>query len=107
MVDENFIVEKITTLRMAKNVSARDMSLSLGQSPNYINNIESKRTLPSIKMFLYICEFFKIEPKEFFNEYNSTSILNSNECQLLENYRTLSNEKAEVLLKLSDILKDN
>ena len=68
MIDENFIAERITSLRMAKNISARDMSLSLGQSQSYINNIENKKALPSMQMFLYICEFFKIEPTDFFNE---------------------------------------
>ena len=43
------------------------MSLSLGQSESYINNIENKRALPSMQMFLYICEFLEVEPSEFFN----------------------------------------
>ena len=35
--------KRLVQLRMAKGVSARDMSLSLGQNPGYINNIESGR----------------------------------------------------------------
>ena len=45
-----------------------DMSLAMGQSPNYINNIENKKSLPSMQMFLYICEFLGVEPKEFFED---------------------------------------
>ena len=57
---------RVAELRAQKGVSARDMSLSLGQSESYINKIENKHTLPSMTGFLYICEFFNITPQEFF-----------------------------------------
>lgn len=62
---------RLTELRMAKGVSARDMSLSLGQSESYINKIENRRTLPSFNGFLYICDYFEITPEEFFNQRSS------------------------------------
>lgn len=68
MVDAEFIRNRIAGLRTEKGVSARDMSLSIGQSQSYINNIENGKALPSMQMFLYICEFLEIEPMEFFNE---------------------------------------
>lgn len=68
MIDADFISERIAKLRTEQNISARDMSLSLGQSQSYINNIENKKALPSMQMFLYICEFLGISPKEFFEE---------------------------------------
>lgn len=58
---------RITELRTQKGISARDMSLSLGQSESYINKIENKRTLPSMAGFIYICEYFGITPQDFFN----------------------------------------
>ena len=58
---------RIAELRNQKGVSARDMSLSLGQSESYINKIENKKTLPSMTGFIYICEYFGITPQEFFN----------------------------------------
>ena len=36
LYDEKF-VKRMTQLRMEKGVSARDMSLSIGQNPGYIN----------------------------------------------------------------------
>ena len=51
-----WVPERIAQLRLQKGVSARDMSLSLGQSESYINKIENRRTLPSMAGFLYICE---------------------------------------------------
>lgn len=56
---------------MNKGVSARDMSLSLGQSPGYINNIENGVNLPSMSLFFYICDYFGITPLEFFDKDNS------------------------------------
>ena len=44
----SWIPERIAELRTQRNVSARDMSLSLGQSESYINKIENRRTLPSM-----------------------------------------------------------
>ena len=70
MVDEKFVSERIAALRTTRNISARDMSLSLGQSTNYINSIENKHSLPSMSMFLYICEFLGILPMDFFDEGN-------------------------------------
>ncbi len=46
---------------MQKGVSARDMSLSLGQGVNYINTIENHHSLPSMTAFFYICEYFDEE----------------------------------------------
>ena len=42
---EVFVPERIAQLRLQKNVSARDMSLSLGQAANYINSIENRKAL--------------------------------------------------------------
>lgn len=63
----NWFPFRITELRLQKGVSARDMSLSLGQSESYINKIENKRTLPSMAGFIYICEYLGITPQDFFN----------------------------------------
>ena len=68
-MDEKFIKQRIAKLRTDKNISARELSLQLGQSTGYINTIENGKSLPSMRMFLYICEYFKITPQEFFDEY--------------------------------------
>ncbi len=63
-----WFANRLSQLRMQKGVSSRDMSLSLGQSASYINKIENRRTLPSMTGFLYICEYLKISPKDFFDD---------------------------------------
>lgn len=64
---EDFFANRLAKLRMKKGVSARDMSLSMGQSVGYINKIESRQNLPSMTGFFYICEYLEITPAEFFN----------------------------------------
>lgn len=39
---------RLSQLRNKKGVSARDMSLSIGQNSGYINNIESGKAMPSM-----------------------------------------------------------
>ena len=58
--------DRIRTLRNERKISAREMSLELGQNVNYINYIENGRHLPSMQGFYMICEYFGIEPSEFF-----------------------------------------
>ena len=66
-----FIAERIAKLRQAKgNVSARDMSLSIGQNVNYINHIENRKTEPSLSGLIFICEYFGLTLHEFFDEEN-------------------------------------
>ena len=72
---EDFVPERLARLRMQKGVSARDMSLSLGQANNYINNIENKKSLPAMQSFFYICEYLGITPQEFFDEDNTYPVL--------------------------------
>jgi len=68
---EAFIAERIAQLRGKKGVSARDMSLSIGQSENYTNMIENRRALPSMTMFFAICEYLGASPQDFFDADNT------------------------------------
>lgn len=65
---EKFFSERLAQLRLNAGVSARDMSLSMGQSQGYVNKIESRQNLPSMTGFFYICEYLGITPMEFFDE---------------------------------------
>lgn len=87
-MDKEHFIKRLVELRQNKGVSARDMSLSLGQSAGYINNIENGVNYPSMCMFFYICEYLNIDPKDFFDR--STQ----NPCKL--------NELLAAAQKLSD-----
>ena len=93
----DWIYKRIAQLRIEKGVSARDMSLSLGQSESYINKIENKRTLPSMTGFIYICEYFNITPQEFF----TTDVCSPQKTnEILSELEKLSSEQVEHILQV-------
>lgn len=67
-MDERFIAERITALRMKRNVSEYRMSLELGQSKSYIQGITSGKALPSVKQLFNLADYFDITISEFFDE---------------------------------------
>ncbi len=87
---------------MNKGVSARDMSLSIGQSAGYINNIENGVNFPSMTVFFYICEYFDITPMEFFDVSSKNPIKSK---ELVEAAKGLSNEQLEHLIAIAEGLK--
>lgn len=95
-----WFAERLAQLRTEKGVSARDMSLSLGQSESYINKIENRRTLPSMTGFFYICEYLEVEPEEFFK----SSVQSPTKYkEIIEKVDRLSPKQAQHVLEL---LKD-
>lgn len=66
-MDEKEFSLRIATLRTKKGVSARDMSITMGQNPGYINNIESGKSMPSLAGIFYICDYLNITPSELFD----------------------------------------
>ncbi len=99
MYSEDFS-NRLIKLRNQKGVSARDMSLSIGQNPGYINNIETRKALPSMANFFYICDYLNITPKEFFD----TESNRPEEIRIIEkNLKKLSPD----LLKSLNVLINN
>jgi len=72
--NRKIFANRLASLRLKKGASAREMSLSIGQSPNYINKIEGEKTYPSMTVFFQICEYLDITPKEFFDIGPSTPV---------------------------------
>lgn len=67
MMDEQFVRNRITELRLKKDISEYQMSLDLGKNKSYIQGISSGRSMPSMKQFFEICDYLEITPIEFFN----------------------------------------
>ena len=80
-MDEEFIRNRITELRLKKGISEYQLSLELGQNRGYIQAISSGRALPSMKQFLNICEYFEVK-------------------KALDGIRTLSDDDLIILLGL-------
>ena len=101
-IDFNF-AKRLSELRTQKGVSARDMSLSLGQNPTYIHKIENGTSLPSMMGFFYICEYLNIEPSDFFAvERPCPAKLKD----IMEDAQHLNREQLDHLhLQIKDLLK--
>ena len=65
---ETMLRDRITELRIRKNVSEHAMSLELGKSGSYIRGISSGLALPSLKELFNVIEYFGMTPAEFFAE---------------------------------------
>lgn len=94
---EKFFAERLSTLRMQKNVSAREMSLAIGQNDSYINRIENGKAFPSMQVFFYICEYLKITPQEFWKFEDECP---QKTAELLEALKKFSPEQLDALLNL-------
>lgn len=103
-MDEQFIRNRITQLRIAANKSEREMSLDLGHSGSYINSITSGRTFPSLREFLYICEYLDITPEEFFQPEKDLSPIKR---KAIVQVKGLSDETVALLSDLIDKLKED
>lgn len=100
-MDEKFIRDRITYLRMQKNVSEYKMSLDLGHSKSYIQSIASGRALPSMSEFLYICDYLDVSPKDFFDPELKDPVLLE---QAVSSMKELSNPDLRLLISIIDRL---
>lgn len=102
-MDEKDFALRLAQLREKKGVSARDMSLSMGQNPGYINNIESGKSMPSLTGIFYICDYLGITPSEFFDmEVQNPTKLN----EIIENLKRLDDRQLDTIAMLiKDIVK--
>lgn len=56
MFEKDF-AQRLAQLRTQKGISARDMSLSIGQNPGYINTIENGKAFPTMMNFSIFANF--------------------------------------------------
>ena len=102
-MDEKDFSLRLAQLREKKGVSARDMSLSMGQNPGYINNIESGKSMPSLTGIFYICDYLGITPSEFFDmEAQNPTKLN----EIIANLKRLDDRQLDTIsMLIRDIVK--
>lgn len=100
------ISERISTLRKSKNISIYRISQETGISQNHIRDIEQGRRNPSVDTLSRLVAPLGISLSELFNEDESASFLSSDERILIENYRTLPEKKAALLLDMSRALNE-
>ncbi len=65
---KNYIGDRITSLRMEKDISEYCLSRGIGKCNNYINKVSSGAIKPSLDTLIAICDFFEISLSQFFAE---------------------------------------
>lgn len=101
---EDFFSDRLATLREQKNVSAREMSLAIGQNSSYINRIENRQTFPSMRSFFYICEYLKISPRDFFDADISNPVIVD---EILLELKDLNDTQLKTVLAVAKGLNHN
>lgn len=102
-MDTDFISRRITELRLKKGVSEYQMSMDMGHSRGYIQNIISGRAMPSMAEFLYLCEYLDVTPSAFFDEGVENPALLQ---KAVDEMRTLSDRDLLILLGLIERFKE-
>lgn len=96
-MEKKDVALRLARLREKKGVSARDMSLSIGQTEGYINNIETGKSNPSLDGILYICDYLGISPAEFFDlDSSNPSKLNA----IVTDMKKLSDKQLDTIAAL-------
>ena len=95
-----FISKRVASLREAKKISARKMSLELGQSSEYINQIENGRSYPSIEGLINICEYLDISLSDFFDDKTQYPIQYKKLIQELNKLDSIELEKVIDMIKM-------
>lgn len=90
--------QRLTDLRLKAGISEYQLSLALGLSKGYIQQISSGKALPSMKHFFDICEYFKISPTEFFDIENRDPYLTR---ELVEATHSLNEEQMKLLIDIA------
>lgn len=93
---------RLTALRIKKDISESKMSRELSQSKGYLQQISSGKSLPSLKSFFSICDYFDLTPQEFF-DMESEDPLRIKE--LSDCAKELSKEDIDFLISTAHFLK--
>jgi transcriptional regulator with XRE-family HTH domain len=96
--------KKIRKLREGKNMSTYRLTQITGVSGHHIKGIEEGTRQPTIETLQRLAVALGSSLAELFNDDTECTYLSEKERKLVENFRTLSDEKADALLIMSDAL---
>ncbi len=94
------VINRIDALRKQRNWSINNLAMEAGITQSTIASILQRKSLPKIETLQNICDAFGISLAQFFLEDEQTDFLNEQEQELLSDFRKLSTQKQQALLKL-------
>ena len=72
-MDIEYVRQRITELRIKRNISEYQLSYDVGHSKNYVHNIVNGYSQPSVKELLYLIEALGVTPRDFFGGISANS----------------------------------
>ncbi len=97
-------MEKIKKLRIAKGLTIYKLSKETGITQNHISDLECGRRNPSLDTLKRLIVPLGISLSELFCDDETVTYLTESERKLVENYRTLPDDKGKLLLEMSEAL---
>ena len=104
-MDLKFVRERITELRLKRNISEYQLSYDVGHSKNYVHNIVSGYSQPSVKELLYLIEALGVTPRDFFDEsaeFGNTYLSK----RIMDGIKGMSDENLEAILVIIERLNE-
>lgn len=100
-----FVQRRITELRIKRNISEYQLSYDIGHSKNYVHNIVTGYSQPSVKELLYLIEVLGVSPRDFFDEQEEfrNPLLSK---RIMEGIKNLSDEDLEAVLLMVQRLSE-
>ncbi len=96
--------KRLKQIRESKQISVYKLAQDVGMSQGHISDLENGRNVPTIDTLKRLLAPFGITLSEFFNENSEVSILNEKEKELVAQFRTLPDDKADLALQLVQAL---
>lgn len=97
--------KRLQELREEKGMTRYRMTEITGISGQHIKGIEEGTRQPTVDTLRKMAVSLGVTLSELFNDNSETAYLSEKEKQLIGNLRLLSDEKADALVFLSEILK--
>lgn len=97
---------RLRQYRKAKELSIYKLSKETDISQNHISAIENDKRQPTIETLERLIAPMGITLAELFNDNENASFLTPNERELIENYRSMPKESADLLHNLSNVLSN-
>lgn len=102
-MNNNFIGERVTSLRLQKGISEYKLSKNIGKCNNYINKVSSGRLVPTIETLFSICEYFGITLSQFFQEEDPADTLTASQIRAI--LPSLNEDQLKSLLVITNSMK--
>ena len=98
------IGKKLRKLREDRNITMYRLTQITGVSGHHIKGIEEGTRQPTVETLQRLTSALGTSLAEIFNDDMQSSYLSEKERQLIENFRRMSEERADTLLKISELL---